>query len=157
VFLSALGLEWDYEREGFVIEGERYLPDFWLPSIGGSDERSMGWGQWLEIKPTWPLTEAQVKLYAATARETGHLLYAACGSPWAHKVYIFAHHHCGEPPRIPLCEAASLYENRHTGEAILFSTLPRMQRIFAFSRPGDLIRAQSEARSARFEFGEAPT
>jgi len=31
VFFDALGIVWEYEREGFELDGLRYLPDFWLP------------------------------------------------------------------------------------------------------------------------------
>jgi hypothetical protein len=31
VFFDALGIEWQYEPEGFEANGERYLPDFFLP------------------------------------------------------------------------------------------------------------------------------
>lgn len=38
VFFDALGLIWEYEKEGFEIKidgkTERYLPDFWLPEVG---------------------------------------------------------------------------------------------------------------------------
>lgn len=32
VFFDALGIEWEYEKEGFDLgDGDKYLPDFWLP------------------------------------------------------------------------------------------------------------------------------
>ena len=31
VFFDALCIEWEYEREGFVLPYGPYLPDFWLP------------------------------------------------------------------------------------------------------------------------------
>jgi hypothetical protein len=30
-FFNTLGIPWEYEKEGYEIEGIRYLPDFWLP------------------------------------------------------------------------------------------------------------------------------
>lgn len=34
VFFDALGIEWQYEVEGFNLDdGDYYLPDFWLPSF----------------------------------------------------------------------------------------------------------------------------
>ena len=45
VFFDALGLEWEYEMEGFELStGERYLPDFYLPEAN----------LWLEIKGPKP-------------------------------------------------------------------------------------------------------
>lgn len=33
VFLNHLGVSWEYEREGYELpNGDRYLPDFWLPA-----------------------------------------------------------------------------------------------------------------------------
>lgn len=31
VVFDALGVEWEYEKEGYDVEGTWYLPDFWLP------------------------------------------------------------------------------------------------------------------------------
>jgi hypothetical protein len=30
VFFDALGIQWEYEPEGFDVDGERYLPDFFI-------------------------------------------------------------------------------------------------------------------------------
>lgn len=35
VFFDALGIQWEYEKEGYDLgEAGWYLPDFWLPQIG---------------------------------------------------------------------------------------------------------------------------
>lgn len=41
VFFDALGFSWEYEKEGFDLNGTPYLPDFYIPQ----------WGAWVEIKP----------------------------------------------------------------------------------------------------------
>jgi hypothetical protein len=41
VFMDALGVRWEFEPEGYDLDGERYLPDFWLPDLRA----------FLEIKP----------------------------------------------------------------------------------------------------------
>jgi hypothetical protein len=33
VFFDALGLEWEYEKEGYQLSGTGYLPDFWFPKF----------------------------------------------------------------------------------------------------------------------------
>lgn len=34
VFFDALGVKWEYEKEGFILgDGTMYLPDFWLPEV----------------------------------------------------------------------------------------------------------------------------
>ena len=50
VFFDALGIEWEYEKEGYESEdGTRYLPDFWLPRTDG--------GIFVEIKGAYPQFE----------------------------------------------------------------------------------------------------
>lgn len=51
VFFDALGVPWEYEKEGFDLDGVWYLPDFWLP------QQQL----WVEIKPTIPNAEDQEK------------------------------------------------------------------------------------------------
>ena len=55
VFFDALGIEWEYEREGYELGASgRYLPDFWLP-----EQR-----YWIEIKGSYPPIEERRKLSA---------------------------------------------------------------------------------------------
>lgn len=42
VFFDSLGVKYDYEPEGFLINGIYYLPDFYLPEVNG--------GTWVEVK-----------------------------------------------------------------------------------------------------------
>lgn len=37
VFFDALGIEWDYEREGFALPSGPYLPDFWIEGLGWAE------------------------------------------------------------------------------------------------------------------------
>ena len=60
VFFNELMLPFEYEKEGFVIGGVPYLPDFWLPTIG----------VWLEIKGERAEPE-KVALVRGLANETG--------------------------------------------------------------------------------------
>ncbi len=54
VFFDALGIEWQYEPEGFELaDGTRYLPDFWLPK-----QRT-----WVEIKGQKPTDDERMKCY----------------------------------------------------------------------------------------------
>lgn len=61
VFFDALGLQWEYEPEGFDIPHVgQYLPDFWLPKLNEV-------GVWAEIKPSGSLEMAKA---VALARHT---------------------------------------------------------------------------------------
>lgn len=44
VFFDALGVKWEYEKEGYDLgEAGYYLPDFWLPELE----------TWIEVKPDY--------------------------------------------------------------------------------------------------------
>jgi hypothetical protein len=60
VFLNALGVRWEYEREGYDLNGIRYLPDFWLPELGC----------WYEIKGDDP-NDLDCEKSHRLARHTG--------------------------------------------------------------------------------------
>jgi len=57
VFFDTLGIEWEYEKEGFELGDEgRYLPDFWLP----------GKKVWVEIKPdNVDISPTELKVFCA--------------------------------------------------------------------------------------------
>jgi hypothetical protein len=44
VFLDEMNIDYEYEHEGFDLNGIWYLPDFWLPTFNGEC--------FLEVKPT---------------------------------------------------------------------------------------------------------
>ena len=72
VFFDALGVGWEYEKEGFDLgDGVRYLPDFWLPA----------WAGWVEIKPGEPDREERDKA-ARLVPATGHRVLVVGGQPW---------------------------------------------------------------------------
>jgi hypothetical protein len=51
VFFDALGIKWEYEKEGYELDdGSYYLPDFWLPDVGLRNFDKGG--SWIEIKAT---------------------------------------------------------------------------------------------------------
>lgn len=65
VFLDALGIRWDYEPQGFVLDGVHYLPDFFL-------HRQQCW---LEIKPRATETKEDWRLCKLLAEGTGKPVY----------------------------------------------------------------------------------
>lgn len=69
VFFDALGVKYEYEVEGYDLDGLWYLPDFWLPEIE----------IWLEVKgpPVEPGDEAWEKAERlASAAEIGVYLFS---------------------------------------------------------------------------------
>jgi hypothetical protein len=67
VFFDALGVPWEYEKQGFDLGGFYYLPDFWLP-----DQRC-----WVEIKGE-DGTDANEG--ARRLADAGHTVYLFIGS-----------------------------------------------------------------------------
>ena len=99
VFFDALGIKWEYEPEGFDFDGERYLPDFFLPFpspvLVGRESVHVSWNgwrqvqaYWLEIKPTEP-SQRERFLMLALARETKHHVYCFAGNPWPDDLTIY--------------------------------------------------------------------
>jgi hypothetical protein len=173
VFFDNLGLRWEYEPEGFDIDGEAYLPDFrvWTPQ---------GKPIWYEVKPAHITADQKLENFArALDPEFGAVRVGLLsGSP---RDYLQHHDIC---PRCGiLLSADSVYE---CGAEIGFSCfecdmetpsggghLPECDGVQGIAyRPhkgwvmtsrsefeslGDQVRYAAEAAmSARFEHGETP-
>lgn len=78
VLFDSLGLHWEYEKEGFSVDGEPYLPDFWIEE----------WQSFVEIKPLFGGV-VKDKLYLGLARMYRMLLIQ--GDPWPgeYKVFVY--------------------------------------------------------------------
>jgi hypothetical protein len=76
VLFDTLKVQWVYEKEGFDLVGEWYLPDFWVPYPTG---QYAGAGQWIEIKPE-PLTTDERRLLEKLVLGTKHNALAFCGN-----------------------------------------------------------------------------
>jgi hypothetical protein len=172
VFFDALGIQWEYEKEGFQLSnGEWYLPDFWLPTFSG--------GMWAEVKPDGGSFDTAEQL----VRDSGQSIWLCEGVPAA-RVYYVAEpvpsclapkqcpvHQCYICPRvewIPVRTEGIPNFDQAAGENRMFwqpgcenpdGSVPddylyddRERRI-----PGPLLRAVVAARSARFEHGESPS
>lgn len=57
VFFDALGIAWEYEKEGFDLPSGKYLPDFWLPKERVWAEVKGGDFTWSEIRKCRELVE----------------------------------------------------------------------------------------------------
>ena len=70
VFFDALGIEWEYEKEGYDLGAAGwYLPDFWLPHFG-----------WWEVKGAIP-TDAEVTKICALSEGTSTPGFLSWGKP----------------------------------------------------------------------------
>lgn len=68
VFFNELEIPWEYEAQGYEVDGRKYLPDFWLPDQG----------VWYEVKGEMP-EETTVDFYVRFAEETGRPFIVAMG------------------------------------------------------------------------------
>lgn len=64
VFFDALGIRYEYEKEGYKLASGKYLPDFWLPD----------WKMWVEIKGRTP-SECEQRLASELFQATS---FACC-------------------------------------------------------------------------------
>jgi hypothetical protein len=163
VFFDALRIRYQYEKEGFNLDGLWYLPDFYLPDHD----------YWIEIKPNEPDNESEDwKKVTGLATHLGKDVYIAVGDVWMPYDgdpgryldrgvcnYHRPVHPGGNPAshswwyECPQCSRLSLtvfgHHNRRAcscegGEHLQFSDTPR------------LVVAYRAARQARFEHGHRP-
>jgi hypothetical protein len=186
VLLDALGVPWEYEKQGYSLPSGPYLPDFWVPL---RHERYPGAGYWVEIKPLRP-TEGEMDLFLELVTYTGHngcFLYGEVGdfrALWGHCLRTpRALRQTLAEPRIPhyiLAECRAPFPVRASirsltevkapcpslGAVLTEGPEPRdiLDLVVEVSRLsnacagplGDLRAAMRAARSARFEHGETP-
>ena len=148
VFFDTLGIEWQYEPEGFELpDGTRYLPDFWLPYFES----------YVEIKGQTP-SGAEYKKAQHLAKS--HPVFIFAGDPYAAFAWhfswasLFAENPCVIEQLGPTNCTIQWVKNRY-GHCITF--FPDDDR--DWEKPnlimrGDAQMACTRARSARFEHGE---
>lgn len=89
VFLDAVKVPWEYEKEGFSLPSGAYLPDFWISNPMPEWPYA---GYWLEIKPSnvsaADLAAAQQKM-AELTESTKHTSHILCGTPEDCKAYFY--------------------------------------------------------------------
>jgi hypothetical protein len=135
IHLDLLRLPWEYEREGFELDGENYLPDFWLPMQQ----------TWLEIKGVAPNEREQRVAYLLCENTKQDVIL------WAGDALSFQENKEG------FVEGNILwwtFDNRLGPMASGFF-LNTIAEQFA-TTPCLWNRAGRVARSARFEYGETP-
>jgi hypothetical protein len=141
VFFDALGIEWQYEPEGFELSnGTRYLPDFHLCQQGRYAPGLHTYGPWIEVKGSAPTEDEILKLETLCDDlcSYGFLVWGQPGEEnwlWVHKDGCVMEgsastsSYCGNDFAYVLCGRESEYL--------------------------DFEDAALAARQARFEFGES--
>jgi hypothetical protein len=148
VFFDALGVKWEYEKEGFDLgEAGWYLPDFWLSETNC----------WVEMKGGSP-TEAEARRLRAlvaygpqTSIVCRGLLFV--GGPW-HSNPSALHYVRGESVG-GVWEAPPVIWATYS-DGFTWLTFPDEKADYADPLSLRLRSAYQAARSARFEHGEKP-
>lgn len=150
IFFDALGIAWEYEKEGFDLgKAGYYLPDFWLPhTVTGLAEE--GWGFWCEIKP---LRAADVELQKAIAlaTHTKHNVLLVQGNCWPgeYEVTKISAVHFDFPRIYTGLKFRDVDGYIHLRNDSGVSSFPVSYAV-------NLKAAYRAARAARFEHGETP-
>jgi hypothetical protein len=72
VYFDAIGIQWEYEKEGYDLDGLWYLPDFWLPQVS----------MWAEVKPE-KFDEPEMEKARRLADSSGYPVLMLVGTPSA--------------------------------------------------------------------------
>lgn len=159
VYFDSLGVDWEYEPEGFVLpNGEWYLPDFYIRNFDS----------WVEIKPAsgdkeemWQLL---VSMQEAGIAKNGKS-WGLIGDPLDHEWIFPVKDKSGKYVRDLVGAALEIYE--HDGEFFSSGTfsLSHMKEFKAKNPNMSNLSLEEvvldyehkvKARSARFEHGETP-
>lgn len=144
VYFDTIGLKWEYEPQGFDLDGMCYLPDFWFPQVH----------LWGEVKAVG-FSEDELERGRRLTVATGHEVLMLVGTP-----------SCKSYWTVPLLEmdASGIYmiscdyaiSNHVLNEGRLWSCPGWSEEMDRFDLEGfpDIPRAVEAARSARFEHGE---
>lgn len=162
VFYDALGIPWEYEKEGYQLPSGRYLPDFWLPQQDS----------WIEIKGR-TATALEMQLARELTEATGKAVALFQGSiilpnddeyPFAPAAEVYEPEAWDHPYlwcQCPKCKAFGLeFDGRsdrlpcHKREKAPCPSSPHGDKGYNYDS-ADLIRAYEAALSARFEHGES--
>lgn len=174
VFFDALGMQWEYEPEGFDLDGMRYLPDFHLPELK----------HWVEVKPSdealqldapklagfvsaLPRNEALLLLSGIPDERAGCFVHPVmwCGTEGQHLAWcaFFALLSNDDAPRLArldLSQGMAAALDIRPDERDIGVRLDRWtcsHQFFHQPRPLKRVHdAYSAARRARFEHGETP-
>lgn len=143
VYFDHVGIKWEYEIEGYDLDGVRYLPDFWLPL----------YRLWAEVKPG-PFTGIELEKARRLQKATHHDVLLLVGIPEA-KLYETV---CGDGYGLVRYKG-SLFDS--TQICLDYSDLPyvewpddykKVQDDFIFSFD-EVQQAIMAARSMRFWYG----
>ena len=148
IFFDAVGLKYEYEVEGFEMNGIRYLPDFYIPSLN----------RWFEIKAK-PLDEYEMKKceeFCFNIDNENIKFSVLIGSPEAVRIdnYVGILEYVWEWPSEIYPENIRMLAPIELSEKEYYSRFMRGLWIVPNVTEKELAMAAIMAKQARFEFGE---
>lgn len=154
VFFDNVGVEWQYEPEGFLLDGNvKYLPDFYLPEMNA----------WIEIKGTMSeYDENKIKKFV----DAGNTIYILGSIPPEGYDIFFFYDHCEKYPEyswnlwdwpyVPcVCPTCGKFGIQFDGRGERICRHDAGDKGYSYDADV-LVEAYRAARCARFEFGETP-
>lgn len=145
VFFDVLGVEFEYEKEGFELPSGYYLPDFWLPNGDG--------GMWFEVKGQPPLPR-EVSLARELAVGTRSCVIIAVGTPEYGKEQLSFFNAFPEEENDG--EGCSIVDERN-GKPEAHLIVPEIGGwMWRRCKSGAVADACAKAKSARFERQKVP-
>ncbi len=150
IFFDAIGLKYEYEMEGYNMDGLRYLPDFYIPSLD----------RWFEIKGT-PLNSNEIKKCEefCSRKDNKNIKFSILiGAPEAIKIdnFIGIMEYVWEWPSKTYPENYRILAPDELSKKEYYSRFVKGLWIAPNTTEEELIKATIQAREARFEFGETP-
>ncbi len=149
VFFDALGVRYEYEPEGLIIDGTPYLPDFWMPE----------WDMWAEIKPKQAQDDHTLPfaLMQRLSEVSGKGVLLLAGGPWEVSPILFPSRTVySEFGECASCRRLFLLDNVER----LIEPLEPARRCAAgdclYQNRDQVWAAVARAKEARFEHGEQP-
>jgi hypothetical protein len=109
VVFKNLNIKYEYEPEGYILNNDLYLPDFWLPFAPEFAEccEYPNPGTFVEIKPNRKLFNSEIRKLSALEGLTHHHSYFFCGVPGDHTIFF------SNGNRIDWSSGLFEYENLH--------------------------------------------
>lgn len=135
VFFQQAGIECDYEPDGFETGAGRYLPDFFLPTIG----------YWFEVKP-YETDGKEVDKFKALCEMTGRPGLIAYGPPDGYNLKVFGGDYWDEDALFKFRDKLDNKYELFLVEEMFDATIPLIGK----SRSERVAKAYEAARNERF-------
>ena len=140
VFFDALGIEWEYEKEGYVLpDGSTYLPDFYMPSYSKIGDH------FIEVKGV--PNEGDINRVELLVKGLNKIVIIVCDFEALSDAVICLPRANGE---------GVYYIYTRTYDAI-YNSLNYQRNELLTIGSDEYEQAVTAAKSARFEHGESPT